>query len=111
MGLDVGGSVRAELKDVVMWELGSEQGVQEYVTGTGRGCAGVGLPAPLLTCCMTSDKSPDLACLISLSGKAGMQSTYPMGLLRLNGIVHVKCWSQCLVHSGCISIGIALRLL
>ena len=58
---------------------------------------------------MTSDKSPDLGVSQLLIWKSRNAEYLPHGTFeRLNGIVHVKCWSQCLMHSGCISIGIAL---
>ena len=59
--------------------------------------------------CVTPDKSPDLGVSQLLIWKSRNAEYLPHGTFeRLNGIVHVKCWSQCLVHSGCISIGIAL---
>ena len=58
---------------------------------------------------MTLDKSPDLGVSQLLIWKSRNAEHLPHGTVeRLNGIVHIKCWSQGLVHSGCISIGIAL---
>ena len=56
---------------------------RRHVTGTGRGCA-LELDCRLhcLLAVWPRTSHLTLVCLISLSGKAGMQSTYPMGLLR-----------------------------
>lgn len=94
MELDGGGSVCAEWK--TLWcEFGSEQGVQEawhwHVKSV---CAWVGLPALLLTRCVTSDKSPDLDVSQLLIWKSRNAKNLPHGTVeRLNGIIHVKCWS------------------
>lgn len=62
-----------------------------------------------VTCCVTSDKSPDLDVSQLLIWKSRNAKNLPHGTVeRLNGIIHVKCWSQCLVHPGCVSLGIAL---